>query len=108
MAVILRRLQLVCKLQAGFNRPPRHNLPLREALLRDLPFRRRAVRGVVELGHPGRREVPGIGPRLVLVAHDRAGEPFQRLGGGEHLHDARAALDLAVGARRYAKSYSHV
>ena len=52
----------------------------------------------VELAHPRLREVPGLLPYLVLLAHDRTREPHQRARGGEHLHDARPALYLSVGS----------
>ena len=39
---------------------------------------------VVELVHPRLREVPGLLPYLVLLAHDRAGQARQRARGGEH------------------------
>lgn len=52
---------------------------------------------IVELVHPHLREVPGLLPCLVLLAHDRARQPHQRPRGGEHLHDARPALYLPVG-----------
>ena len=51
----------------------------------------------MQLRHLGCGEVPGLRPGLVLVAHHRSRQPEQGLLRGEHLNDAAAALDLAVG-----------
>lgn len=45
---------------------------------------------------PGVDEVPRGEPDVVLVAAHRADQPDQRVERGEHLHDPRAPLDLAV------------
>ena len=53
---------------------------------------------VVEFVHLVLRKVARLLPRLVLLAHDGAGQAHERLDAWEHLHHPRPALYLAVGA----------
>ena len=92
---MLRRLQLVRKLEACLDGPPGHEAERVELLVCGSRGPPRA-RLVGELGHDALREVPRPRPRLVLVAHDGAGQAFQRRHRREHLHHARPALDLPV------------
>lgn len=92
---MLRRPRFVRKLETGLDGPPRHEAEGRELLLGG----RRGRRGLVgELRHHALREVPRPRPRLVLVAHDGVRQPLQRCDRREHLHHARPALYLSVGA----------
>ena len=68
---MLRRLQLVRKLEARLEGPPGHEQEGRELLAggcRGLPH----ARLVGELGHDALRKVPRVRPLLVSVAHDGA------------------------------------
>lgn len=72
---ILCGLDPVRKLEAGFEHPPGLRLkpcPIDGTV--DTP----SSTVVVELVHPYFREIPGLLPYLVLLAHDRAREPHQR------------------------------
>lgn len=90
---ILCRLDPVRKLEAGLYHLPGLRLELGPVYP---PFDSAPAPLVVELVHPRLREVPGLLPYLVLLAHDRAGEPHERARGREYLDHARPALYLPV------------
>ena len=90
---ILCRLDPARKLEAGFDHLPGLRLQPRP-VERPVDPARAAL--VVEPHHLRLREVPGLLPCLVLLAHDRAGQPHQRRRRWEHLHHPRPALYLAV------------
>ena len=91
---ILCRLDPVRKLEAGLEHLPGLRLKPRPL---DGTADSPSTTVVVELVLPHFREVPGLLPYLVLLAHDCAREPHQRARGGEHLQDTRPAFYLPVG-----------
>lgn len=102
---MLRRLQLVRKLEAPLDDPPGHEPEGRELLAggrRGLP----RVRLVGELGHDALREAPRPRPRLVLVAHDGAHKSLRRSHRRERLtmRDLRLISLLARSCRSLVRS----